>query len=73
MVGINVAAQNPDAVTNKMSDEELRAFRDQKVNLLKQRARQVRREQTSDGTVYSGIFFCTVYYTPMESGFTAER
>jgi hypothetical protein len=27
----------------------------------------------ADGAIYPRIFFCTVYYTPKESGFTAER
>lgn len=30
-------------------------------------------EETPNGTVYDGVFFCTVYYTPKESGFTAAR
>ncbi len=31
-----------------------------------------RREETSEGTVYR-VYYCTIYYTPRESGFTAER
>ena len=56
-----------------MTDSELRAFRDMKVSELKRRVSQARPEQTSDGTIYPHFFFCTIYYTPKESGFTTER
>lgn len=56
-----------------MTDDELRAFRDRKIAELKQRARELRPDQMADGTVYPRIFFCTLYYTPRESGFTADR
>jgi len=65
--------ENPDAVTDKMTDSELRAFRDTKVSELKRRVSQMRPEQTSNGTIYPRFFFCTIYYTPKESGFTTER
>jgi len=58
---------------DKLTDDELRAFREEKVAELRHRARKVRSKQGADGAIYSGIFFCTVYYTPKESGFTAER
>jgi hypothetical protein len=66
-------AENPDAITDRMSDDELRAFRDQKVAELKERSHTVRPEKSAAGTTYRGIFFCTLYYTPKESGFTGER
>src|SRR4026209_69531 len=58
---------------DKMTDDELRAFRDQKVNELKHRAREFRPESVAAGTAYPRIFFCTIYYTPKESGFITER
>jgi hypothetical protein len=70
---ISAFAENPEMAMDKMTDDELRAFREQKVIELKHRARKVRSEQVADGAIYSRIFFCTVYYTPKESGFTAER
>ena len=66
-------AENPEIAMDKMTDDELRAFRDQKIIELRARSRQVRAELTADGTVYPRIFFCTIYYTPKESGFTNER
>lgn len=66
-------AQSPEIPTDSMSDDQLRAFRKLKVAELKKRAANLEPEETADGTVYSGVFFCTVYYTPKESGFTAER
>jgi hypothetical protein len=66
-------ADNPDMAMDKMTDDELRAFRDQKVNELKQRAREFRPPSSADGTSYPHIFFCTIYYTPRESGFTSDR
>src|SRR5437870_290732 len=69
----SVFGENPDAVTDKMTDNELRAFRDMKVSELKQRVSQMRPQETSDGTIYPRFFFCTIYYTPKESGFTTER
>jgi hypothetical protein len=70
---VTAFADNPEMGMDKMIDDELRAFRDQKVNELKQRAREFRPTSTADGANYSHIFFCTIYYTPKESGFTAER
>jgi hypothetical protein len=66
-------AENPEMAMDKMTDDELRAFREQKVAELKHRAHEVRSEQVADGAIYSRIFFCTIYYTPRESGFTTER
>lgn len=66
-------AENPEMAMDKMTDEELRAFRDQKIIELRARRRQFHPEQTAEGTMHSRIFFCTIYYTPKESGFTTER
>lgn len=49
-----------------MSDDELRAYRDQRIADL-------RRKGTHVGGSFVHMFFCTLYYTPKESGFTAER
>jgi hypothetical protein len=67
------SAANPDAVTDKMSDDELRAFRAAKVAELRQHRKTLRLQQSDAGTIYPRIFFCTLYYTPKESGFTAGR
>ena len=56
-----------------MSDEQLRAYRKERVAELRKRAATIKPERTDEGVRYSGIFFCTIYYTPKESGFTAER
>jgi hypothetical protein len=56
-----------------MSDDQLRAYRKLWVAELRKRAATVEPQKTDDGVLYSGIFFCTVYYTPKESGFTAEK
>ncbi len=62
-------AENPEMAMDKMTDEELRAFRDQKIIELRAHRRQFQPEQTANGTAYPRIFFCTIYYTPKESGF----
>lgn len=58
--------------TDAMTDEELRRYRNARVAELKHRAQETKPEKTADGTVYR-IFFCSVYYTPKESGFSAAR
>ncbi|MFN2509490.1 MAG: hypothetical protein ABR589_12050 [Chthoniobacterales bacterium] len=63
----------PDNATDRMSDDELRAYREERIAELRQRLSTLRPERTADGTLYSRVFFCTIYYTPKESGFTAER
>jgi len=65
--------QNPDAATDRMSDDELRAYRSAQVARLRQHLRHSKPEKTPLGKRYAGIFFCTLYYTPKESGFTAAR
>jgi hypothetical protein len=66
-------AENPEMAMDKMTDAELRAFRKQKVAELRHRAREVRSQSVEAGAIYPPIFFCSIYYTPKESGFTAER
>ena len=66
-------AENPEMAMDKMTDEELRAFRDQKIIELRAHRRQFHPKQTVSATVYPRIFFCTIYYTPKESGFITER
>jgi hypothetical protein len=71
---VTALAEDSEIATDKMSDDELRVFRDEKVNELKDRSRNFRAATDTGGaTIYPRIFFCTVYYTPKESGFTAER
>lgn len=60
------AAADADAVCDRMADNELRAYRDQKVAELRRNGKRL-----GDSLVH--MFFCTLYYTPKESGFTAER
>ena len=68
------AAEDPEAVllTHRMTDQELRLFRTAKVAELQQLAARTKPEKTAEGTRHK-IFYCTLYYTPKESGFTAER
>lgn len=58
-------------VTDSMSDEELIQYRD------RMRARLQRLLNSGEATIKDGrtyqIFYCSIYYTPRESGFTAER
>lgn len=55
-----------------MSDEELRRFRDQMRAELQRWLEAAPREETPDGEFYR-VFYCSLYYTPREEGFTAER
>jgi hypothetical protein len=67
-------AADPESVlvTHSMTDEELRKYRDAKIAELQRLRRTSQPEKTPEGTTYQ-VFYCTVYYTPKESGFTAER
>jgi hypothetical protein len=65
--------ENPEMAMDKMTDDELCAFRDQKVAELQGRLHDMRRQYPAGEATYPHIFFCTIYYTPKESGFTAER
>ena len=58
--------------TDQMTDDQLRKHRAAKVAELQRRNRENSSEKTPEGTAYR-VFFCTLYFTPMESGFTAER
>ncbi len=58
--------------TDSLSDGELRKLRNEKRAELQQRARTTSPEKTPEGTKFR-IFYCTIYFTPKESGFTAER
>ena len=55
-----------------MSDNELRAFRNQMRNELQRLLETAPTEETEEGKAYR-VYYCTIYYTPRESGFTAER
>jgi hypothetical protein len=66
------AVAEPVFDTDALSDDELRKYRKERVAELQRRAREGGAEKTPEGKAYR-IFFCTLYYTPKESGFTAER
>ncbi|HEX8281163.1 MAG TPA: hypothetical protein VF551_07290, partial [Chthoniobacterales bacterium] len=66
-------AELPEVPTDKMSDEQLLLFRKERIQELRKRVADVKPQKTADGTLYAGIFFCTIYYTPKESGFTKSR
>ena len=63
------AAGSPPAFTDQMTDEELVTYRKARVVELRRRANALPPGQKT----YDQVFFCTIYYTPKESGFTAER
>lgn len=69
---MKLARAEPEFTTDKMTDDELRAYRDTKVAGLRRIAASNPPERTPDGKRYQ-IFYCSLYYTPKESGFTAER
>jgi hypothetical protein len=62
----------PEFATDKMSDDELRAFRNQMRRELQRLLETAPTEESAEGKVYR-VFYCTIYFTPHESGFTAER
>jgi len=72
VAAVSAAHAEPVFETDAMTDQELRKYRDERVIELKRRARETKPEKTPEGTVYR-IFYCSLYYTPKESGFTAER
>jgi hypothetical protein len=55
------------SITDAMSDAELRNYRIQKVSELQRRLRQ-----NPHPTSPYRIFYCSIYYTPKESGFSRE-
>ena len=73
LVAVTVLADNPESITDRMSDDELYAYRETRVGQLRQNLEQVKDREEADGKAFEQIFFCTLYYTPKESGFTAER
>jgi hypothetical protein len=62
----------PEFATDKMSDDELREFRNQMRAELQRLLETAPTEESAEGKVYR-VYYCTIYYTPRESGFTAER
>ena len=66
------AVAEPMFPTDSMTDQELIKYRKEQVAILQKRAKETKPEKTPEGTVYR-VFYCTVYYTPKESGFIADR
>jgi hypothetical protein len=62
----------PEFNTDCLSDEDLMCYRYAEVLELQRRLQETKPEKTPDGTIYR-VFYCTLYYTPKESGFTAVR
>lgn len=62
----------PQFATDSMSDSELRAFRNQMRSELQRLLGTAPTEETPEGKAYR-VYYCTIYYTPRESGFTAAR
>src|SRR4029077_18476325 len=62
----------PEFVTDKMTDDELREYRNQVRSELQRLSKTAASEETPQGTLYR-VFYCTIYYTPRETGFTADR
>lgn len=56
-----------------MTDQELRKYRNAKRAELAKRDAREKPEKTEDGATIYNTLYCTVYYTPRESGFTKER
>jgi hypothetical protein len=69
---ICAARAEPQFTTDAMSDAELRAFRNQMRNELQRLLETAPTEETAEGKAFR-VYYCTIYYTPRESGFTAER
>ncbi len=74
LIALSVCAvrAEPQFATDAMSDDELRAFRNQMRKELQRLLETGPTEETAEGKAYR-VFYCTIYYTPRESGFTAER
>jgi hypothetical protein len=62
----------PEFATDKMSDDELRDYRNRMRAELQRLLGTAPREETPEGFAYR-VFYCTIYYTPRESGFRTER
>jgi hypothetical protein len=72
ILAICAVRAEPQFATDSMSDNELRAFRNQMRNELQRLLETGPTEETAEGKAYR-VYYCTVYYTPRESGYTAER
>jgi hypothetical protein len=74
LVALSVCAGSaePEFATDKMSDSELREYRNRMRAKLQRLLETAPREQTPEGIAYL-VYYCSIYYTPRESGFTAER
>lgn len=62
----------PPFFADRLADHEIRAWRETQRAALERRARQFKPQKTEGGVVYQ-TFYCSIYFTPMESGFTMER
>ena len=71
-LSVCVGLAEPEFATDKMSDDELREYRNRMRAELQRLMGAVPHEETPEGTAYR-VYYCTIYYTPRESGFTAER
>jgi hypothetical protein len=69
---VSTSLAEPEFATDKMSDDELRAFRNQMRAALQRLLETAPTEESTEGKLYR-VFYCTIYYTPRELGFTAER
>jgi hypothetical protein len=69
---VSTVTAEPQFATDSMSDNELRAFRNQMRNELQRLLETAPTEETAEGKAYR-VYYCTIYYTPRESGYTAER
>jgi hypothetical protein len=74
LLGGAVLASDPAwlAETDRLSDDALLGLREAKVTELAHRAGGIHPERTRDGAIYRTCY-CSVYYTPRESGFRADR
>jgi hypothetical protein len=62
----------PEFATDKMSDAELVEFRNRMRAELQRLLKTAPSEESPEGKVYR-VYYCTIYYTPRESGYTAAR
>jgi hypothetical protein len=67
-----VSASEMKFFTDALSDEDLICTRYAEVVDLQRKLQETKPEKTATGTLYR-VFYCTIYYTPMESGFTAAK
>jgi hypothetical protein len=72
LLGSCASLAEPKFFTDLLTDEDLFCYRYAEVLSLEQKHKDTKPEKTADGITYR-IFYCTLYFTPKESGFTAER